>query len=173
MTMSGASPTSQSQRTALETYIAQLETGLVKKYRWRCIRYQWSANSLQIGALVCTATTTILAGLYSVEGKPGFFLIALPALTTLLLALRGVLKLPEVWRRQEAALVEFEGLVVRAKLRLAAADSEEKCGQVHRDVEGWARRLERRAMVSEAGTLQGAGDTSKNINESEQENEEV
>lgn len=149
------------QCAAVEAYISELQTDFARRYWWSCFHHRLWTCLLQVLAMLATGTTAVLAGVYSVEGLPGVLLVALPAAATVLLGIRGVLNLPEVWRRREGALIEFRGLATRAKQRLAACKSEGDCGKLHRELEAWARRLEREAMISTVGSIKGAVDTTE------------
>ncbi len=146
-------PSSESQRLEVQSYITILES-YEKRYANSAFWHRLGATIMQVGALLATAATTVLAGVYQVGGWPGFFLVALPATATFLLSVRSGLRLSDVWRVREEAAIEFRGLVSRARQRLVSANTEEECGRLYRDLEGWARRLERQAMISAVGSIE-------------------
>src|SRR4051794_4154592 len=94
------------QRLALEEYLCRLPN-TETRYHVDAVWYQFWAWLFQVAALVATASTTVLAGVYQPGGKPGFFLVALPALATFLLAVRSGLRLSDIWRLREEAEIEL------------------------------------------------------------------
>ena len=101
----------------------------------------------------CTTATTIVAGLYHVEGWPGTLLILLPALATFFMLVAVRFRVADLWRLREQAEIEFRSLATRGKQRLAATASEDDCGKLHRELEAHAKRIEQQTMISAMGSL--------------------
>ncbi|HEV7302462.1 MAG TPA: hypothetical protein VGN72_24195 [Tepidisphaeraceae bacterium] len=70
------------QRALVEKYLNEMEQNRIAHYEGSAKRYRFASHASEIAALLATSTTSVLAGIYSVEGQPGFWLVALSILAT-------------------------------------------------------------------------------------------